>query len=91
MQYKELAANATTTLKTGPGFLQGVIVNAAGSGWTVQLFDSVSGSGTAIGGGTAAFTVPVAGTNLNYDCHFTTGLTIVLAGTTPGSITVAWY
>ena len=91
MQYKELATNSTTTIKTGPGFLQGIVVNNAGTSWTLQIFDSVSGSGTAIGGGTAAFTVPVAGTNLNYDCGFSNGLTIVTAGTTPGSVTVAWY
>jgi hypothetical protein len=90
MQYKELAANATTTLKTGPGYLQGITVNNAGTSWTLQIFDSVAGSGTAIAGGTA-FTVPAAGTGLNYDYGFSNDLTIVASGTTAGSITVAWY
>ena len=38
-----------------------------------------------------AFTVPTAGSFLNYDCHFNTGLTIVTGGTTAGSLTVEWY
>jgi hypothetical protein len=43
MQYKELAANATTTLKIGPGYLQGITVNNAGSAWTIEIFDKCHG------------------------------------------------
>jgi len=90
MQCKELNSNATTVIKTRPGYLQGIQVNNAGSAWTLQVFDNITNSGTAIGGATA-FTVPAAGQSLNYDCHFSTGLTIVTSGTTAGSITVEWY
>jgi hypothetical protein len=89
MQYKEIAASATTTVKTGAGFLRAITVNAPGTSWTLQVFDNVAGSGTAIAGSTA-FTCPAAGSNLYYGVHFSNGLTIVTSGTA-GSITVAYF
>jgi hypothetical protein len=87
MLYQEISDKATHVIKTGPGFLQGITVNNAGSAWTLQVFDNITNSAPAIAGATA-FTVPTAGTFLNYDVHFSTGPTIVTAGTTAGSITV---
>ena len=92
MQYKELTATGTTTIKTGPGYLQGITVNHPGSGpGTIQIFDNITNSAPAIAGATA-FALPTAGSFLDYDCHFTTGLTIVVGGTfTGGTLTVEYY
>jgi hypothetical protein len=89
MTYKEINSNATTVLKVGVGPLQSITVNNAGSAWTVQVFDNTSANAPAIAGSTA-FTVPAAGSNLRYNAHFNTGLTIVTSGTTPGSLTVTF-
>lgn len=89
MQYQEINGNGTYKLKIGPGYLQGVTVNLPGSG-TIQIFDNVAGSGTAIAGATA-FALPAAGSFLDYDVNFNTGLTIVIASMVTGSITVEWY
>ena len=86
--YMEIKSNATTVVKSGGGVLEAVVVNNAGSAWTLQIFDNVAGSGTAIAGGTA-FTITGPG-YLPYNCNFCTGLTVVTAGTTPGSITVVY-
>jgi hypothetical protein len=89
MQYKEIAASGTTTVKTGPGFLQSIVVNNAGTSWTLQVFDNVAGSGSAIAGA-SAFAMPAAGSVLKYGCHFSAGLTIVTSGTA-GSLTVSYF
>ena len=92
MQYKELNATGTTTIKTGPGYLQGITVNNPGTGpGTIQIFDQVSAAAPAIAGATA-FALPTAGGFLDYDCHFSNGLTIVIGGTfTNGTVTVEFY
>lgn len=89
MQYLELANKATTVVKTGAGILSAVVVNNAGSSWTLQIFDGISSSGAAIAGATA-FTCPAAGSVLSYNTYFSSGLTIITAGTTAGSITVIY-
>src|SRR5882724_445045 len=87
--YREINTNASTQVRTGLGFLESIVVNNAGSAWTMQVFDNSACSGTAIAGATA-FTVPTAGSSLRYDTTFNTGLCILTAGTTPGSITVSF-
>ena len=89
MQYREITANGTYTLKTGPGYFQGITVNLPGSG-TLQVADQTSAAAPFIAGATA-FALPTAGSFLDYDCHFTNGLTIVVASMTTGSITVEWW
>lgn len=92
MLYQEITGKSTYKLKAGNGYLQGIVVNNAGTSWTIQIFDSSGAtSSVPVIAGATAFTVPAAGTTLPYDCHFTNGLTIVTAGTTAGSITVSWY
>lgn len=92
MYYLEIADKATHVIKTGQGYFQGITVNNAGTSWTLQIFDDIKTSSpiATIAGGTA-FTVPAAGSYLDYDLHFSNGLTIVTAGTTAGSITVQYY
>lgn len=91
MQYLEINSKATFVVKTGPGVLAGIMVNNAGTGWTLQVFDNISAVAPAIAGGTA-FAVPAAGSFLNYGgLGFSNGLTIVSGGSTAGSITVIYY
>lgn len=87
--YKEINSNATTQVRVGAGFLETIVVNNAGSAWTVQIFDNTACSGTAIAGATA-FTVPTAGSTLRYNATFNAGLCILTAGTTPGSLTISY-
>ncbi len=88
MQYREIVASSTVLLKTGPGYLQGITVNIPGSG-TIQIADNTSAAAPFIAGATA-FALPAAGTYLDYDCHFTTGLCIVVGSMSGGSITVEY-
>lgn len=87
--FKEINNNTSTQVRTGIGFLENIVVNNAGTSWTMQIFDNIACSGTAIAGATA-FAMPAAGSNLRYDTAFTLGLCILTAGTTPGSITVSY-
>ncbi len=89
MQYREIVASGTTLLKAGPGYLQGITVNIPGSG-TIQIADALTAVAPFIAGATA-FALPAAGTYLDYDCHFSTGLTIVVGSMSGGSITVEYY
>lgn len=91
MQYKELTAAGTYVLKVGAGYLQGITVNLPGTTPTLQIFDNGAASGTAIAGGGAAFAIPAAGSFLDYDCHFTNGLTVVIGGSSTMSYTVEYY
>jgi len=89
MLYREIVASSTVVLKVGPGYLQGVTVNIPGSG-TIQIADQTSAAAPFIAGATA-FALPAAGTYLDYDCHFTNGLTVVVGSMSSGSITVEYY
>lgn len=96
MQYIELTAAGTYVLKTGPGYLQGITVNLPGTSPTLRIFDNTSAAlptgGTAgIAGSSAAFAIPAAGSFLDYDCHFSNGLTVVIGGTSTMSYTVEFY
>ena len=92
MQFLEITDKATHVVKTGAGYFQGIVVNNAGTTWTVQIFDDIkTSSPIATIAGATAFAVPAAGSTLAYDVHFSNGLTIVTAGTTAGSITVSYY
>lgn len=84
-----ITTNATTSINVGrKSVLSGYISTNAGSAWTVQFFNGNPGSGgIALGpaipvvAGFAA--LPLLGTPL--------GLYAVTAGTTPGSLTVAYF
>lgn len=91
MLYQEITAAGTYVLKNGAGYLQGITINLPGTTPTVQIFDNSAASGTAIAGGGAAFALPAAGSFLDYDCHFSKGLTVVIGGTGTMSYTVEWY
>lgn len=84
--FTNITTNATTTAKSGAGTLHAITVNNPGTTETLTIYDNTAGSGTKIG------TVAV-GTNLTtliFDLAFSTGLTIVSAGTTTGDWTATW-
>lgn len=84
--FSNLAANATTTLKIGKGWLRGVTINTKGaSANTLTIYDNTAGSGTKI----ATIDTTVGG-EFNYDLQFNTGLTVVMATGTAADITVTW-
>lgn len=90
--YTLITTNATTVVKTGGGVFGGIFATAAGSAWTVNAYDNTAASGnqlvvpafTVVAGqqpSTAAPSLPVT---------FNNGLTIVTAGSTPGTLYVLW-
>ena len=91
-----ITTNTTTTCKTGAGVLKAIKINNPAlltvANLTLTIYDNTAASGTKIG----TITVPFGGTtylpfNINYDCAFTTGLTIVTAGpTVTADVTVEW-
>jgi hypothetical protein len=94
MRFTELTTSGTYVLKQSAGFLQGITVNLpAGTTPTLTLWDSNGTTSTmpAIAGGSAAFALPAAGAFLQYNVHFSNGLTVVLAGTGTQSYTVSYY
>lgn len=82
MNYIEITGNGTVVVKKSAGYIQGITVNAPGTTATLQVLDKNSDTGISanIAGGAAAFAVPAAGAFLDYDCHFSNGLQIVVAG-----------
>src|SRR6516164_2316582 len=78
----------TTTIKSGAGFLHLIAINQTGQGSsTCTVFDSLSGSGTVL----AVLNTLSQITSILYDITFSTGLTVVVTGTTqPPDLTVSW-
>lgn len=85
--YKNLAANATTTVKSTPGFLHSLVINTPGAtGNTVTLYDNTAGSGTKIATIDATANVPTR----IYNVQFATGLTVVIVNGTAADITITY-
>ncbi len=87
--YNHINSNATTAVKAGAGVLSGIVVNNPGSTWTATIYDNTAGSGTVIG-----VLAPTLAQGIEYGTNgvnFTTGLTIVTAGTTPGDLTIIYH
>lgn len=84
-----ITTNATTAIQTGKSaVLIGYVATSAGSAWTVQFYNGdPSGSGVAIG---PALTV-TAGFNPLIALRAPNGLYAVTAGTTAGSLQVAYF
>lgn len=73
----------TTTVKSGIGRLQAIVVNTTAAG-TITIYDNTAASGTKIG---TMKTSIVEGT-YTFNCRFQTGLTIVTGAAS--DITVIW-
>ena len=86
--HSNLAANATTVVKSGSGILHSITINNAGaSSNTCTVYDNTAASGTVIA---TIDTVELNGRTLLYDVRFATGLTIVIGTGTAADITVAY-
>jgi hypothetical protein len=84
--YQNITTDATTTLKTGPGYLHTVCVNTPAATGTITIYDNTAASGTKIGTITSYASTPRCFT---YDVAFWIGLTIVTATAAP-DITVTF-
>lgn len=84
-----ITTNTTTTINSGSrAVIEGYNVTTAGSAWTVQFYNGDPGaSGVAIG---PAVTV-TAGYFKVPQVRCANGLYVVTAGTTAGSLQVAYY
>lgn len=84
-----ITTNATTAIGTGSGSsIVGYIVSAAGSAWTMKIYNGNPASGGVQIGGTITltagfFTLPPIGAP--------NGLYIVTAGTTAGNLQICYY
>lgn len=84
--YQNITTDATTTVKTGAGYLHTICINTPAATGTVTIYDNTAGSGTKIGAITSFASV---GGCFTYDVAFWTGLTIVTATAAP-DITVSF-
>lgn len=88
--YTNITTGTTTTVKSGAGVIEAIVVNTLVASATITVYDNTAGSGTKIG----TFTLPSTITGddpvpIPYDgLAFTTGLTLVTSGAT--DITVVW-
>ena len=86
LKLKNLAANATTTLVSGAGWIEGINFNIAGaSSNTVVVYDNTAGSGTIL----ASYSTTALGKQFIRG-NFQTGLTVVIATGTAADITVSY-
>jgi hypothetical protein len=80
---RNIAAAATTVIKTGPGVLHTLTVNTTAAG-AITIYDNTLAAGTKI----ATIKASVAEQTFTYDVAFGTGLTIVTAAAS--DITVSY-
>lgn len=85
--YFNINGNATNILKRGAGTLHRVILNGPNTSGTVTIYDNTAGSGSIIATIDMAKSSSIV--DLDYNVDFSTGLTVVTAGT-PGDITIIW-
>jgi hypothetical protein len=93
VNYTLVSTNATTVIKNSPGVFAGIIVTGAGSAWTATVYDNNAASGTVLVPTTASLTVGGVTTGIPAGVSgiaTQTGITIVTAGTTAGTLLVLW-
>jgi hypothetical protein len=89
-KFLNIVGNVTTTVKSGAGVLHNICFNNGANSTVLTIYDNTAASGTKIG------TPAILGINTNvltclhYDLEFSTGLTIVAAGSTANDITVTY-
>lgn len=71
------AAPTTTTIKTGPGILHAVIINASAATGVITIYDNTAASGNKIATITTPASVVESQYVLLYDVEFLVGLTVV--------------
>lgn len=97
--FSNLTGNGTTTVKSGSGVLHTVMINNNTTGGTITIYDNTAGSGTKIatmtvgspsGGLLSTSGQPGPFSSSNIDIAFSTGLTVVRAGSASNDITVIY-
>lgn len=73
--YLRISSATTTTVKSGRGYLHGIILGATAAG-AITIYDNTAGSGTIIG----VLKASIGEQTFMYNCQFGVGLTIVTAG-----------
>lgn len=95
--FSNITGNTTITVATGVGVLYALSINNNNTGGTVIIYDNTAASGTKIGtfsiGTPSGGLLSSSGENAavvisNILARFTTGLTVVTAGSTSNDITV---
>lgn len=95
--YRNLTGNATTTVKSGAGTLHLITINNNTTGGTITIYDNTAGSGTKIatiqvgspsGGLLSSSGNPGIGSSGVVDTIFSTGLTVVTAGSGNNDVTI---
>lgn len=81
-EYTYIAANATTLVKTGRGFVHTITIGLP-SASTVTVYDGLDAGGTLIG----IFVSSLIPYSFTLDATFGVGLTIVTAGTSRVTVT----
>lgn len=81
--YTNIASATTTTVKSGRGVLKAIVINTTAAG-AITIYDNTAASGTKI----ATIKSSIVEQELDYNCRFLTGLTIVTAAAS--DITVVW-
>lgn len=81
--YQNITSATTTTVKSGKGTLARIVVNKAVLSGAITIYDNTAGSGTKIGtityGAALLSDPPIVA---EYECQFSTGLTIVTSAAT---------
>jgi len=84
--FKNLAANATTVIRTGKGVLHAITINKKGASANVcTVYDALTATNPI-----ATIDTTVDYGTLLYDVQFNTGLTVVMGTGTAADITVSW-
>jgi hypothetical protein len=84
--FANLSTLATTVVKSGAGTLHSITINTLGTADTATVYDNTSAAGTKI----ATINTTVSQGTMIFDIHFSTGLTVVLAGGAAPDITVSY-
>ncbi len=95
-KFRNLTGNGTTTVKSGNGVIRGISFNNGNTGGDVTIYDNTAASGTKIAtfqigtpsGGLLSSTGLHSPSYIAMTAEFTTGLTVVTAGSSNNDITI---
>ena len=80
--FTNIATATTTVVKSGAGRLARIVVNTAVAGGVITIYNNTAGSGTTIATITMPATLLQNHFEIEYNCRFHTGLTIVTSAAT---------
>lgn len=97
--YRNITGNSTVEVKSSAGVIMGIMINNNSTGGTITIYDNTAASGTKIGtlqigtpSGGLLSTSGITGTSgfIAINTKFTTGLTVVTAGSTSNDVTIIY-